>query len=175
MSEPTKRRCAELIRLCSGLDFFPKDAVVRDRLIDTLQRLTVSDDHATRVIDRWLERERRAPLVSDLVALAAEVNPTVNRVVLLNYGCPECEGTGFQIVSKGVLGITGVAPCPNRCAVPSGEPRSDTMSRRAQNNWYREQEDAVPARRAALNERRILPPRAADRIIATLQRKNRGG
>src|SRR5690242_7130247 len=55
--------CTALIRLCSGLDFFPVDAEVRKLLVERLHRLARNHDHAKLMVDRWLETQTAAPKV----------------------------------------------------------------------------------------------------------------
>jgi hypothetical protein len=108
MSTPTKKRCIELIRLCAGCDFFPADAAVRELLVNTLQRVATSDEHAGRIIDAWLERERRAPLVVDLCALAKELpaskpSPT--------EACERCLGAPFITTNYSGQGFAARCTC----------------------------------------------------------------
>jgi hypothetical protein len=116
----TKKRCIELIRLCAGLDFFPADQAIRELLANTLQRCAIHDQHAVRIIERWLETERRAPTVSDIVTLAGQVNPIpATPFRQPNRSCPECLGFGFKIV-EGSHGLTGAVRCVNECPIPTG-------------------------------------------------------
>lgn len=120
MTAPTKKRCTELIRLCGSLDFFPADTAIRELLADTLKRRTVSDEHAERVIGKWLEEHRQAPKVSDIVEYAANVNPTPASVYRQpNRDCPECLGFGFKITERND-GISGASRCSNQCPIPTG-------------------------------------------------------
>lgn len=147
----SKTRCAELIRLCAGMDFFPSDKSVREHLVNTLARVAASDNHAERMIDRWLERERKAPQIADLHALGQEVNRTpVQTARRVNRNCESCKGTGFTIVQK-VGGITGAAPCPNGCTPPPGhfEGSGSGIDPRAMGTFYQRQFDGVEQRRSA--------------------------
>lgn len=106
--------CTGLIRLCGGLDFFPADSEVRRLLVERLHRLAHDHQHAARMINRWLDSEKVAPKVSDLVRLASEVPTTVHAALPLP--CPDCEGLpgDFVIVERGLY--SGAA----RCSCPRG-------------------------------------------------------
>jgi hypothetical protein len=91
----TKKHCAELIRRCAGLDFFPSDMVVREVLVDALQRHAASDAHAERIVRQWLENERKAPMPADIVQLARDVSPDADGNV--PGGCQECRGEPFVV------------------------------------------------------------------------------
>lgn len=106
--------CKKLIQQCGGLDFFPADKEVRTLLVDTLQRVAASEDHATRMISRWLEEDcleigkdgtktRRAPTVADIVALSRTI--VAAAATKAPSGCEVCMGSGWMTVEKnGVLG-----------------------------------------------------------------------
>jgi hypothetical protein len=83
--------CAGLIRLCGGLDFFPADTEVRKLLVDRLHHFAKNHDHATAMIETWLNRERVAPKIADIVSLAAEVHSNKQALPL---GCDLCRGGG---------------------------------------------------------------------------------
>jgi hypothetical protein len=176
MNAPTKVRCTELIRLCTGLDFFPSDKPVRDLLIATLYRVAASDEHATRIIENWLEREHRAPLVADIVALSSELNRTpVQTVRTFNTSCEVCRGSGWKIVS-GPYGFTGAMRCPYGCFVPSGSASCEAIDRRALGAWYRiEQDEAVERKKAFLESRpSSRQTRLSDRDIDQLRQRQDG-
>jgi hypothetical protein len=81
--------CAYLIRLCSGLDFFPADVEVRRLLVETLHCLAEDHQHAKFMVSRWLETETIAPKVANFVALAAQVRNGPS----LPDGCSICDGS----------------------------------------------------------------------------------
>jgi hypothetical protein len=118
MNRATRAKCSSLIRLCSGLDFFPPAGEVRDLLVDTLRRVAMNDNHAERIISRWLEAERRAPAVTDLIRLAGEVplsdQPAPRPV---NPHCDACLGLGFYFVQRD--GYEGAGRCPRGCGIPA--------------------------------------------------------
>jgi hypothetical protein len=87
--------CKRLIRLCSGLDYFPADQEVRGILIERLHTLARDHQHAKAMIDRWLETEVVAPKVANLVSLAAG---TRNEADELSSGCSECKGEYWVVV-----------------------------------------------------------------------------
>ena len=107
--------CASLIRLCSGLDFFPADVEVRRLLVEALHRLAVDHQHAKFMVSRWLETETIAPKVANFVALAAQVRNGPS----LPDGCGVCDGAPFVIrdYEFGGTRYSGAA----RCACPRGE------------------------------------------------------
>jgi hypothetical protein len=163
----TKKRCGELIRLCSGLDFFPKDGTICDLLVGTLQRVAVSDSHAERIINSWLERERKSPTVSDIVNLAGQVPAGSGRKV--NRDCELCEGMGFMIVN-GHHGFTGATPCPNKCLPPLEDQRKQDV--RVTRKFYDAQFVDAPTRRAAFMANRSSNspiPRITDADIQKLR------
>lgn len=85
--------CANLIRLCSGLDFFPADVEVRRLLVEALHCLAENHQHAKSMVSRWLETETIAPKVANFVALAAQVRNGPS----LPDGCGICDGAPFVI------------------------------------------------------------------------------
>jgi hypothetical protein len=144
MTTASKKRCGELVRLCSGLDFFPRDQAIIDLLVGTLQRVSANDTHAERIINSWLERERKSPMVSDIVNLAGQVPAGSGRKV--NPSCDMCEGLGYMIV-HGHHGFTGATPCPNKCLPPlEGERKPDARITR---RFYDDQFAGAGNRRAA--------------------------
>ena len=95
--KPDCQTCANLIRLCSGLDFFPSDVEVRRLLVDRLHRSAKSHDHAKAMVDRWLETQTVAPKVRDLIRLASEVRIDED----LPMGCEVCGGEPFVVTDRG--------------------------------------------------------------------------
>lgn len=91
--------CAGLIRLCGGLDFFPADAEVRKLLVERLHRLARNHDHASAMIERWLETQTVAPKVADLVSLAATLRS--GELGTLPAGCDVCNGELWVITDRG--------------------------------------------------------------------------
>ncbi len=115
-NKATKAGCARLIRLCSGLDFFPKDEEVCDLLVTTLQRVAVDDQHAAAMVNHWLSKTRQAPTVSDLIRLSTEVSAAASKD--LPDRCQQCRGdarAGRQ--EDWVLTDEGV----RRCSCPRGQ------------------------------------------------------
>jgi hypothetical protein len=94
--------CAGLIRLCGGLDFFPADPEVRALLIERLHRVAKDHQHAKAMIDHWLDEQRVAPKIADLVALASHVRSASEG---LPDGCSICHGEPW------VIGPNGAARC----------------------------------------------------------------
>ena len=90
--------CAALIRLCSGLDFFPSDVEVRRLLVERLHRSAKNHDHAKAMIERWLDIQTEAPKAVDLIRLAGEV-----RIEIANLpkGCEICCGHPFVVTDRG--------------------------------------------------------------------------
>ena len=111
-------RCKRLIRLCSGLDYFPADPEVRMLLVERLHRLAKDHQHATRMVDRWLETRITTPKVADLVGLAAEVQTSH----ALPEGCGICHGEPFVFGDRG----------GKRCACPRGQALRQMDQDRAQ-------------------------------------------
>jgi len=106
----TKKRCAELIRLCTGLDFFPADAPARELLVETLRRRADSDEHAERIIDRWIETERKAPVPADIVQLARDI--PLGAEGAIPGGCPECQGQDWVVQETKEHSAAGRCSCP---------------------------------------------------------------
>lgn len=98
------KMCTALIRLCSGLDYFPADPEVRLLLIERLHRLAKDHTHAKAMIDRWLENETIAPKVADLVGLAANVG--TSSAPGLHNGCELCNGEPFVVNEHGASRCT---------------------------------------------------------------------
>jgi hypothetical protein len=90
--------CKGLIRLCGGLDFFPADPEVRLLLVERLHRLAKNHDHAKAMIDRWIETQKAAPKVADLVGLSAEVRSDKEP---LPTGCEICNGEPWIATDRG--------------------------------------------------------------------------
>jgi hypothetical protein len=107
----TCRTCAGLVRLLSGLDYFPADAFLREQLMEWLHSSAVDHAHASAMIDTWLRTRRDAPKVADLVALGHEVPPPTGE---LPKGCEICNGEPF--VARNVQGGT----CADRCSCARG-------------------------------------------------------
>jgi hypothetical protein len=104
--------CTALIRLCSGLDFFPSDAEVRALLIDRLHRLSGNHDRARRMIDSWLNSNRVAPKIVDLVELAAHLPQS--ETTTLPAPCDACApfgGTHRLVAQEGFLDSLGRCVC----------------------------------------------------------------
>lgn len=91
--------CTKLIRLCSGLDFFPADPEVRRLLIDQLHRLAKDHQHAQAMVYRWLETEKIAPKVADLVGLSNQVRAASQE---MPAGCSNCNGDPWVMGPKGM-------------------------------------------------------------------------
>lgn len=105
--EPGKHNCATcagLIRLCSGLDFFPADAEVRRLLVERLHRLANSHEHARAMVERWLDTQTAAPKVADLVELATTVCSEPRSA--LPAGCDRCDGAWFVVTDQGAARCT---------------------------------------------------------------------
>jgi hypothetical protein len=97
-SGKTCATCAGLVRLCGGLDFFPSDIEVRRLLAERLHRLARNHQHASRMIDTWLERETVAPKIPDLVRLANDVRAESET---LPDGCEVCGGEAWVVDDRG--------------------------------------------------------------------------
>ncbi len=126
--EPRNFNCAEckrLVRLCSGLDFFPADPEVRMMLIERLHCLAASHEHARRMIDRWLERKTMAPKVSDLVGLAAEVS---SRTETLPGPCDLCRphAGNWQVVERRGEEFMSRCDCPRGKALQQADANRET-------------------------------------------------
>lgn len=91
--------CAGLIRLCGGMDFFPQDSEVRKLLVERLHRLAKNHEHATSMIEHWLETQTVAPKVADLVNLAATQRSS--QIGTLPAGCDICNGELWVITDRG--------------------------------------------------------------------------
>jgi hypothetical protein len=137
--------CTTLVRLCSGLDYFPADIELRRLLVERLHRLAVDHDHATAMIERWLERETAAPKVADLVALAAEVKTKQE----LPAGCDICGGDPWILTKRGAA----------RCGCGRGRVLRDADRRRAESA-------ARPTVGTPVHMRRIAPPGATSECVA---------
>jgi hypothetical protein len=100
--------CANYIRLCSGLDFFPSDVEVRRLLVERLHRSAKNHGHAKAMIERWLDTQTVAPKVVDLIRLAGEVRIEMSN---LPKGCEICSGQPFVVTDRGA----------QRCGCARGE------------------------------------------------------
>lgn len=107
--------CANLVRLCSGLDFFPADVVVRRLLVDALHCLADDHHHAKLMIARWLETETIAPKVANFKVLAGQVRSGPS----MPDGCGICDGAPF-VIRDYEFGGTGYSAA-DRCTCPRGE------------------------------------------------------
>jgi hypothetical protein len=96
--------CKRLVRLLSGLDFFPADPEVRLLLVERLHRSATDHEHAKDMIDRWLDTNTAAAKVADLVRLAGEMR----KGQVLPAGCDQCNGEPW------VIGPNGAGRC--QCA-----------------------------------------------------------
>ncbi len=70
----------------SGLDFFPPDSAGLTELSRTLGNCAASEDHARRIIDRWIEKHEKCAKPMDLAAVAADI--PVGKVA--PEGCGKC-------------------------------------------------------------------------------------
>jgi hypothetical protein len=89
--------CAGLIRLCSGLDFFPTDIEVKKLLIERLHRVARNHEHATAIVEKYLETETVAPKVADFVKLSSQVLGTIRGQ--LPSPCDICSRDGGYFVA----------------------------------------------------------------------------
>jgi hypothetical protein len=123
--------CTGLIRLCSGLDFFPADAEVRRLLVERLHGLAKSHEHAKAMVEHWLEHERAAPKVADLVALAGQVRVAGALTADCEPKCPLCDNHGFTgcpeaVMHDGSGSLWAVAVCKGiACTCPAGRDFAD--------------------------------------------------
>lgn len=101
--------CTGLIRLCSGLDFFPADAEVRKLLAESLHRAAKTHGHAEQMIQHWLETATAAPKVADLVRLSATVHGDRAALPPPCQLCAYGGGTWGPVVERS--GCTGVGRC----------------------------------------------------------------
>lgn len=130
--EPAKgncEKCKGLIRLCSGLDFFPADPEVRLLLVERLHRLAKDHRHAKAMIDRWLDTHTVTPKVADLVSLAAEVGISQG----LPDGCDMCNGEPFVVHGQGATRCT----CPRGQALRQMDQRHARESQGEPTTWRR--------------------------------------
>jgi len=112
--------CKRLIRLCSGLDYFPADAEVRRLLIERLHVVSANHEHAKAMINAWLTTETAAPKVADLVKLSKAVRRPGD--TSLPPGCNACNSGYWVITENGA----------DRCQCARGQAlRSITDSARA--------------------------------------------
>lgn len=86
--------CKRLIRLCSGLDYFPADPEVRLVLIELLHYFARDHERAKAMIYRWLETETVAPKIANLASLATEARNADK----LPDGCGVCRGDYWIVV-----------------------------------------------------------------------------
>ena len=93
--------CTRLIRLCSGLDFFPADGEVRRLLIDSLHGNSRNHDQAKAIIEHWLRTQTTAPKVANLVALARDLRENIS----LPPGCEICRGEPWIITDRGLSDV----------------------------------------------------------------------
>ncbi len=103
--------CANLIRLCSGLDYFPADDKVRGLLAERLHHFARDHSIAKAIIDHWLDNKTVAPKVADLIDLAQRFN----RGSGLPDGCDHCHGEPF-VIREGDKGRIAV-----RCSCARGQ------------------------------------------------------
>lgn len=78
-----------------GLQFPPQTPEAWNELARVLQRRSVNQEHAERIVTRWLETESHCPTPAELNYFAASVtgDPALDRPVL-PAPCPECEPYG---------------------------------------------------------------------------------
>ena len=104
--KPSRDFCKKQLWKLWQTDFFPRedDAAVK-QLVDYLVKLSTSEDHCERMCLYWLETQRKAPQVADIVMLAHEIPDKI----AIPEGCRACLGTDFIIVERD--GVSGVKRC----------------------------------------------------------------
>ena len=105
-----------------GLRFPPQTPEALSELAKVLQRCSDSQEHAERIISRWLETESQCPTPAELNSFAGSVtgDPALDRP-LLPAPCAECEpynGTHRVVSRKAKYGeiVEGL----DRCTCPRG-------------------------------------------------------
>lgn len=106
-------------------DMLPKTTESRKNLIDALDRWTVSDEHATAVVQTVIDTLTFCPSPAELRTIAFNSRPEVAAY----RGCVECAASpGWvvrrQVVDKGPFRgdtVEGVVPCKCRSDRPNVE------------------------------------------------------
>ena len=140
--------CAKLIRLTSGLSFFPADDEVRRLLIERLHRVAKDHEHARAMVTHWIDTQREAPKVADLFVLAGEVSTSREA---LPAPCDECApygGTHRLIIRRGTEFMA-------RCVCARGQRLAAMDARASPGRWHRWE---WPAKSALIpSDRKSMP------------------
>lgn len=105
-----RKHCKGQIMRFSGLPFFPLTEEGLRELVDALERWTLTEAHATAVVDELSEESQRCPTPASIRGVAYAKRPPSP-----SNGCSVCRGAGFVIHEHGD-GITSAAPCACRSA-----------------------------------------------------------
>jgi hypothetical protein len=128
-----------LIRICSGLDYFPPDSEVQLLLVERLDRLAMDHQHAAAMIDAWIEKQTQAPKVADLVNLSTQVG--ISLEALPAAGCELCNGLPFVIRERGTYSYGERCTCARGQAFRRIE---HTYKKSLEDNFHNEQSHTSP-------------------------------
>lgn len=86
-----RKHCKAQILRMSGLRRYPLTDEGLREAIDALQRWAVTDQHATKVVDEWIEDSPDFPTPAQIRAVAVAHRPAARNP---SADCPECGGAG---------------------------------------------------------------------------------
>jgi hypothetical protein len=104
-------------RRLGGLEFVPQTSEAWAELAKVLKRMSKTQNHAKRIIDRFLEEgaPARCPTPGEVMAVARNVNadPSLDRPELPGP-CNECEpfGGNYRMVVRNEIEAMGRCECP---------------------------------------------------------------
>jgi hypothetical protein len=122
MSKPNKLACrAQVGRLQVFDSTFPKTAIGVSGLADTLWSVSMSEDHAKRIIGYLIDTCKFCPVPADFHSAMAAV-PSREKIPV---GCEQCDGSGWEPVKNGTItdpdtGKQLIADGYRRCSCPKG-------------------------------------------------------
>src|SRR5437588_250628 len=98
MKKPSRVVCKKLVSRLSGLEFRPNTPEGVEVLIDALEKTAESEEHATKIIDSFVnDPTRKCPTGYDIRQRGYDYRTVEKRP---DSNCEKCFGSGFKSVVR---------------------------------------------------------------------------